>query len=247
MLMRLRIFLSRIFLICSLALLVLMIVAWGETYSPSYQNCVADYGSQKCQSEGTNLNFMRGSLPLILRCEGTSVNQNNGTLSAFATILLAFITGWLVLVARDQSKTTRARLRAYVFARSYVEAVKGNKTTCECILNNSGTTPAYTVEYCIDAWIDTCPNPTETRVKKFGRPMCIGPGDEISVLNEIEVSDADMEEIRAENKAIWVTASISYADTFGSKWKTKVNFFMTGNNIENIRERRMTIENYQAT
>jgi len=64
-------------------------------------------------------------------CFGRFANENNGAITALATVLLTFVTAGLVWVGYRQIITTRAQLRAYI-AIENVEASGGKDAYCYC-------------------------------------------------------------------------------------------------------------------
>jgi hypothetical protein len=83
---------------------------------------------------------------------GAFFETYNGALTAIATALLAGITWGLVAVAREQTKTTQAQLRAYVFSDSLTlwdgatltppVVARANQPGIFFIWKNTGQTPA---------------------------------------------------------------------------------------------------------
>jgi hypothetical protein len=86
---------ARTLLVWCCVTLVLTIAAWGATYSPSYRKCVSDHANHKGGDKGSNLNesIASGSgvevLPVFLLCEGAFIDENNGTITALATLAIA--------------------------------------------------------------------------------------------------------------------------------------------------------------
>ena len=89
--------LARLFLGASVIILMLAMIAWGATYSPSFQKCVADYGNNKSQDQTAPFHekvvpSRQGQISVFVRCEGKFIDENNGTLVALATIALSIFT-----------------------------------------------------------------------------------------------------------------------------------------------------------
>jgi hypothetical protein len=70
---------------------------------------------------------------------------HNGAITGIATVFLAVITAGLVSIARDQFKTTRAQLRAYIWTESPNTNIDGAPNAAKMAIKNSGQTPAYKV------------------------------------------------------------------------------------------------------
>lgn len=139
----------RVFLVFSSCLFTLAIAAWGATYSPSFEKCVTDHQSQKRGDEPVNLHqtVMTGaSVPVLLRCEGTFVDENANTFTAVATVFLTLVTGGLVFVGYRQIQTSRQQLRAYVFIEDALFQMNpggGEAWYIHIAMKNFGSTPAY--------------------------------------------------------------------------------------------------------
>lgn len=162
------------------------------------------------------------------------------------TALLAGAAFWQVAITRNSAQR---QLRAYIFVKATTAVVANGKTRCEAVVKNSGQTPAYSVRDRVEVWIDTYPDAASPPVLSSGdneHPICIGPTGEVVVWNDVDVSPADLKEIRAERKAVWMIAEVTYVDTFGKKWKTEVKTFTTGRDIDG-EDRQMNTKNYQAT
>ena len=174
--------------------------------------------------------------------------------------LVALFTGLLVLVGYVQAKrmrqtirtmddTAQRQLRAYVSLGTTTSVIADNKCRCETILKNNGQTPAYSVCDSMEAWVGTFPKPAAVPVLAFGegdKPTCLAPSGEITLWDDIDVSDEELAAIRARDKAIWMAAKVTYRDTFGNEWTTAILDYVTGARVDE-EDHRMTIEDYQAT
>lgn len=73
------------FLTFSFVALAVVLAAWGATYSPSYRKCVSDHTGDARSNKTSNLNEAITSspqiVPVFLLCEGTFIDENNGTLT----------------------------------------------------------------------------------------------------------------------------------------------------------------------
>ena len=95
------------------AILILALSAWAATYSFSYQECAAKYGNQVGQAEKSGFDppISRPSkIGLLLRCEGAFIDQNNGALTAIATIFIAIFTLTLWVTSGEQGRLTQKSL-----------------------------------------------------------------------------------------------------------------------------------------
>jgi len=101
---------SRTFLVWACFLFVLAAFALIGTLSPSYQKCTADHERHDSQNEQPDLDKTIASsayVPLFFVCEGAFVDENNGTLTALATIAIAGFTLTLWRATTKQAGLTR--------------------------------------------------------------------------------------------------------------------------------------------
>jgi high-affinity Fe2+/Pb2+ permease len=151
-------FLSGFFLVASFFALIVAVLAWGATYSPSYQKCIVDHARQRGQEETANLHqaiIDRSKfevLPAFLVCEVTFIDENNGTFTAIATLLLTLVTGGLVIIASRQLRDARAMQRAFISVepggiREFDS--KDGRIACDIIMINGGNVPAIEIQWTI--------------------------------------------------------------------------------------------------
>src|ERR1700730_1202156 len=98
------------------AFFLFLVVDWC-TSVPIQTKCEQYDGDSREHSEPKQCASLRstvfeGAEPIVYRT-AKWFDIHNGTVTGIATVFLAV--AWLVFVARDQSNTTRAQLRAYVF------------------------------------------------------------------------------------------------------------------------------------
>ena len=168
-----------------------------------------------------------------------------------ATVLLAVITGGLVLLGREQSKTTRAQLRAYISIKSKLVMKSSLLAEGKFLVRNTGQTPAYGLEDRTDIWIDTYPVPTQERMAKpdsDNQVRVLGPSDKFTAYSEELPLSVDLRsEINREEKAIWATVHVKYRTTNGLACETSATFVMCGLSLSHAKDRRMSIDKYEAT
>jgi hypothetical protein len=97
--------------------LVLLLPAW---ISQSYTQCVEHAGQQPTaqQTEKGEMALQGprySGVMLQIHCAGEFAEHNAHSITGLATVLLAFVTAGLVWLGYEQSVTTRAQLRAYIF------------------------------------------------------------------------------------------------------------------------------------
>jgi hypothetical protein len=159
--------------------------------------------------------------------------------TAFATILLALITGGLVYFGFEQAKTTRAQLRAYLFidecrikdvgAMGYPEATVDIK--------NFGQTPAHGVTAIFALELDTYPTPTgkalETPSADELSRSDLGPGSKITVraARDDALSSPEWDEINGERKALYVIGEVKFTNAFDEEWVSTIRLMHTRRNL----------------
>jgi hypothetical protein len=101
---------SRALLAWACFTLALAAFAWIGTLSPSYQKCATQHESRNGQNKKSDLHdpVTKGSrVPLFLLCEGAFIDENNGTLTALATIAIAAFTLTLWRATTEQGRLTK--------------------------------------------------------------------------------------------------------------------------------------------
>ncbi len=106
-------------LLVPLAILVVALVVGSTVFSPSYRNCTKQQQDQSSQEEQSNLLHEPG---IVVYCEAVFAQENNGAITAIATIFVAIftltlwiVTGRSVQLAREEFLAThrpRIRVRA---------------------------------------------------------------------------------------------------------------------------------------
>lgn len=88
----------------SFALVMIALFAVLGVISPSYQKCVTNDG----HDEVHHIVLLGYNLNLFLRCEGTFIDENNNTITALATVIIATFTGTLWYTTTAQGRFTRS-------------------------------------------------------------------------------------------------------------------------------------------
>jgi hypothetical protein len=151
-------------------------------------------------------------------------NKYNGLITAIATVLLAVITCGLVLLGRDQSRTSRAELRAYLSVTIGAAIFQDDRLRFEgkpTVVNN-GQTPAYNVRYSIRSEILTesiAANYIFTAPPDTPRSQSsIGPRENrlMSGVLSYRVQDGEVADIKyGKGKCLWTWGVVYYDDVFG--------------------------------
>jgi hypothetical protein len=106
---------ARFFLGWCIVALIVSVVAWSATYSPSYQKCIGEHADQEGREKVAGLHNVvvrrSAAIPLFLLCEGAFIDENNGTLTALATIAIAGFTLTLWRATTEQGRLTRDALK----------------------------------------------------------------------------------------------------------------------------------------
>lgn len=167
-----------------------------------------------------------------------TLNDYGVAITGLATVFLTFITWQLVIVARDQSKTTRAQLRAYIWvAESSINDVVGADYVHPVLkIQNSGQTPATDVIQ----WANQIfgPYPLGHLIKELpGRlepegasKSYLGPGGCLFLEPKAQrlYSPQEKAAINAKTGAIYVWGEINYVDAFREDRSTKFILFKGG-------------------
>jgi hypothetical protein len=232
---------ARLFLAIAIVLAAFGFGAGGATYLDSYQKCAADYEQQERNTNSSSADQRSYvGLRLFLRCEGVAVDANNGTLTAIGTILLAVITGWLVVVARDQTRTTRRQLRAYlgIDASAFEMLPKPDSTAgiwpnqIRLRVENSGQTPAYHVTSHLnqrwDPHIDAVPADFDfvDCAAKGGRSVAVIGAGKHSPPIGFGINAEQFANAAAGKTFLFYYGHIDYRDVFGDPHVTRFCYFL---------------------
>jgi hypothetical protein len=228
---------SRSFLAGAFFVFVLVALALIGTLSPSYQKCAADHERNHGQNEQHDLHEAiadRVHIPAFLLCEGAFIDENNGTLTALATIAIAAFTLTLWRATTEQGRLTRDTLR---FARDefiathrprivirHVQFAGGNsyrvgKKLCISFrFWNAGDTEAKIVEICTDvivAGIIEYLSPRFHRYKPTGLFIKAGDGDLYEAVSHDVFSNVDQASLVGVRSHIFLVGYITYEDGVG--------------------------------
>jgi hypothetical protein len=160
------------------------------------------------------------------------LDVHNGAITGVATVLLAIITGWLVSVARDQSNTTRAQLRAYVMVETAITLDFGPRPRANVVFKNSGKTPAHdltiwtSVEVAADP-LDEKPAAPDGRADDRGP---LAPETVVSTLDSPSrvIMAEEIAGVQAGKAGFYVFGQAQYNDVFGINHTTDFCFIYGG-------------------
>jgi hypothetical protein len=223
--------------------LLFLVVDWG-TSTPTPGKCEQYDSASKEHSDPKQCASLRstvfeGAEPVVYQT-ARWFDVHNGTVTGIATVFLAIITAWLVFVARDQSNTTRAQLRAYVFvsgARIVHGITDNNILEAHIEIKNSGQTPAYKLTSVCGLAFDTYPPPQsitltvpdQDYLSLAKTQMVLGPGDKtFPIARERPLTSIGKANLVAGTMAIWVYGEIRYRDAFRREQWTKYRLIIGG-------------------
>jgi hypothetical protein len=181
-----------------------------------------EHGETK-QCPGLRSTIFEGTEPLVYRI-GSWLDDHNGAVTGAATVFLTIITWRLVIVARDQSKTTRAQLRAYVFVYNgqvNIVTIGATKTLAYKLsieLRNFGQTPARKYTTWIDHAVrnvDDLPFTRPPTIDNRSGPTIMGPTASVTIEYATPFEIGELDAVRDAKKAIFIWGGCDYVDVFG--------------------------------
>jgi hypothetical protein len=166
---------------------------------------------------------------------------------AFVVALIAF-GQFVALVATYlmMAGSAKRQLRAYVFVNTDLSRRRDGIVKVRLKLANFGQTPAYQMRDGSKVWIDTYPHPAQSTEPTFDEiPACLGPSDDLTVWDDVEISDSDCDEIENGSKALWASVRVTYRDAFNKRWETVYLGFAMEERF--TQERKLEVRRYDAT
>jgi hypothetical protein len=158
----------------------------------------------------------------------TSLNARMAIASLIATAVATFLLLWTLWETR---RTSRAELRAYVFAEGAIIYIHKNQTPVTengkigitVVIKNSGQTPAYNlwhwcgIELCDQSKDDSLKIPTNN--DEVGFKNTISPGGAMSAARRLvkKLTQKEIAGIKSGSLAIYAYGRIEYTDTFGKR------------------------------
>ena len=203
---------------CSVgALAGLLVVAFELDFPgfPDFQGEICEY-NQATKHEDCPLYSL---FPYLFIKVAKTLNDYGGAITGIATVFLTFITWRLVIVARDQSKTTRAQLRAYIFIHQGGIKLINNDTAimADITLKNFGATPGYDFKSWTNIRIGNPDEPIFGQRKTPAQASIIGPFADLSASSQlIPITPDERSAINNGIKKIFVWGEAAYIDAFGT-------------------------------
>jgi hypothetical protein len=142
------VFLRSLFIFAAaLALFLFLFIVLERNFSPSFEACINH--DRETTADSTTLG-------VYVHCTGTFIADNNGAITALATLVIAAFTATLWFATNRQAELTKeafiADKRAFIFATGFNLAWEQDKATGQYnwrfrpVLRNSGGTPTKTME-----------------------------------------------------------------------------------------------------
>jgi hypothetical protein len=213
-----------------LFVLAIAAFAFAGSQSSSYQECERSPEQQAIWNARTS-GLHRFSL--LINCEAAFLNANGGAITGVASVLLAWITYLLVGLGREQGRTTRAQLRAYVSAipeQAFFEA--DGRLGIIVQLKNVGVTPAFETQ-CLWDW-RVMPRPGRDEVEfNFTNPESVPiatfvlyPDSGNKSVKRHMLTSAMLAQLE-DGYVIHAFGMVFYIDAFGEKQWGKFSGYMT--------------------
>lgn len=200
------------------------------SYSPSYKACDAEQRKQYSEAEAQKPQQI---VHRVFVCEGVSFEANGDTITALSTALLTVVTVMLMFLAGEQTRTSRAELRGYVFAEmGPVEIEVGKIPTMDVRTKNYGTTPVRKLAMTgmitvLDLPIDVA---TMNIPKEEPPEFTLPPGEfhKLRIEGTAKLTEGDLKSIADGKCALFFTGLIIYRDAFGERRETRFSWVWKG-------------------
>jgi hypothetical protein len=155
----------------------------------------------------------------------TAMNDDGEGITGVATLLLVLVTGGLVWLARQQNRTTRAQLRAYVMVEAAeIGGIKaGCVVTAAVSVKNFGQTPAY--KFHMTLGMGTAPTFPELGPRSespHGTLGVLAPGGQFQsrAQSPAALSVGLYDSLVKGDQSLFVYGEINYDDAFGKRRTT---------------------------
>jgi hypothetical protein len=163
---------------------------WIEnSFSPNLRSCINYNSAQDSANSNKSKNLViRELLGRQTICTMRLIDRHNGFFSAIVTALLALIAWRQAFIAREQSNTSRAQLRAYVMVDKATTVDFGPVPKAEVIFKNYGQTPAYnlTIWTSVEVAVDDLKNKAAAPPSGPAASGSLGPGGFVHTLDAPE-------------------------------------------------------------
>jgi hypothetical protein len=221
-------------------------VGWHSSFHHCVDEAAATYQAEHYQNGDQTV----ASVPFLhgySSCAARVTRHDGEAITAISTAILTFVTLGLVLLGMEQSRTTRAQLRAYVLVESASIQDQGTlpsapvQATSGCpfarvIIKNSGQTPATEVRHISRITIGQvgtddilCVSPTDQLIA-VAPATIIGPSGTTSSDSNLgrALTPFELTAMAAVGQALYVYGRITYRDVFGRKHETNYRLGYAG-------------------
>lgn len=173
------------------------------------------------------------SISLFVFCGGIYANENGAGITAFATVLLTIVTGLLSYLAWDQSKTSRAELRAYAHISKVdlKRVLDGSAPKARFTIRNFGHTPARKVRIGTAIFYGNYPLDIPLQEIEAGEDArTLAPADEFTsgTSAKFKIDRDELSALRMHASAIYLRVIVKYDDVFGRERVTETCMFCNG-------------------
>jgi hypothetical protein len=144
---------SLLIFVTTVVLALLLFLALERGFSPSFKACINHEGQKTAEVPDSGLSAMVDS---YVHCSWAAINDNQGGITALATLAIAAFTATLWFATNQQAELTKeafiADKRAFVFATGFTSIWEEDKATSlynwrfKPTLRNSGETPTKTLQ-----------------------------------------------------------------------------------------------------
>ena len=221
-----------------LALAGLAFLVWGISGSHAFKSCFEEqkhYDTYKALYERGNV-VLKSIVRLRLNgeCALSVFKENTEAITAISTALLAVITLFVAWIARNQYRTTRAQLRAYVHVdrvgrAQYPEVPPGDWFFINT--KNFGETPAYFVETYVTFRVILGEKRIFSEPDRQPGKSAMAPGQVEHLVEPIDISNSARQDIIERKGAVYIWGKILYRDAFRRKHTTNFRFRSIGKGL----------------
>jgi hypothetical protein len=220
-------------IICTLFAAVIVFNLIENSYSPALQKCIND------DYDSHNTDYFKNRGPIITHfisiqtlCSMRLVDRHSGFFAAIVSALLALITWRQASIAREQSNTSRAQLRAYVMVDKATTIGFGPNPRAQVFFKNYGQTPAY--DLVIWTSVEVAVNDLKRRPSAPpsgpAASGSLGPGGFVHTFDPPDrvILPNEVEAVRDGRASFYVYGQASYKDVFGNNHATDFCFVYGG-------------------
>jgi hypothetical protein len=225
---------TRFALLIIVSIVAVAMFIWIEnSFSPNLRSCINYNSAQDSANSNKSKNLViRELLGRQTICTMRLIDRHNGFFSAIVTALLALIAWRQAFIAREQSNTSRAQLRAYVMVDKATTVDFGPVPKAEVIFKNYGQTPAYnlTIWTSVEVAVDDLKNKAAAPPSGPAASGSLGPGGFVHTLDAPErvILPPEVQAVKEGRASFYVYGQALYRDVFGEAHATDFCFVYGG-------------------